>query len=294
MAELKLGLQLFTVYPALRDDFEGGLKPFIDMGYKNMELAAFDPGEQFEGLPKLAWKTMSGKDLRALADRNNIHFVSVSVPLPSTMAELKDTAFDWDREAAFNAELGSMGPVYSMMFWKNKDEVLRFAEYMNEAAKSCKKAGVDLFYHNHFQEFQQFDGKYAMDIVLENTDPDVVKLELDTFWAQRGGVDPVTYLKKLGKRCTLVHQKDLSATCTNVDVLSPIQNEEINMEKFMAAVQDHEFIEVGEGVMDIPGIIRTLREIGAAEYIIIEQDHSKLAPQDSARLSYKNMTKLMA
>ena len=97
-------------------------------------------------------------------------------------------------------------------------------------------------------------------------------------------MDPVAYLDKIGDRCILIHQKDLSKSCTNVDLLAGFDGF-VGQEKFNEAQHD-EFIEVGQGVLDIPGIIAKAREIGSVEYLIIEQDYSKLDPVSSAQASY--------
>lgn len=289
--DLQLGLQLFTVYDTLREDFEGGLAKYREMGYQNMELASFDPGE-LAGKPPLPWKSMSGKELGELGRRLDVNFISISVPLPMDVEQLKNTPHDWARTAEYHKEAGSLGPIYSMMFFRNKEEVLYFADYLNQAGKTTMQAaGVPVFYHNHYQEFQQFDGKAAMDIILEETDPGCVKMELDTFWAQRGGVDPIAYLEKLGSRCPLIHQKDLSAAAQKVNLLEGVTHP-LTMEDFMSAAKPEDFIEVGEGVMNISGIIAQARK-GGSRYIVVEQDYSKLSGQDSAQKSYDNMVRLL-
>lgn len=69
----------------------------------------------------------------------------------------------------------------------------------------------DFYYHNHFQEFQVFEGERILDTLLERTDPALVKFELDTYWTVRGGEDPIYWLRKLGERCNLVHRESRAA-----------------------------------------------------------------------------------
>lgn len=279
---LKLGLQLFTVRNYLRDDLEAGLAKFRDIGFKNVEFPSFDP-EALSG-EKPPIRNVTSDEMNDMMARLGMHMISFSVQLPLDVQETLKTDFNWDAAAKYAKEIQCAGPSISMMFFRNKEEVLQFADYCNKAAAVCKKYGVKFIYHNHFQEFQKFDGEYALDIFLANTDPEWVKIELDTFWVKRGGVDPVAYLDKIGDRCILIHQKDLSKACTNVDLLAGFEGF-VGQEKFNEAQHD-EFIEVGQGVLDIPGIIAKAREIGSVEYLIIEQDYSKLDPVSSAEASY--------
>lgn len=279
---LKLGLQLFTVRNYLRDDLEAGLKKFGDMGFKNVEFPSFDPEALSGAKPRI--RNVTSQEMNEMMQRLSMHMISFSVPMPNDVPETLKTDFNWEAAARYAQEIGCAGLSISMMFFKDKDEVLQFADYCNKAAAVCKKYGVKFIYHNHFQEFQKFDGEYVLDIFLANTDPDWVKIELDTFWVKRGGVDPVAYLDKIGDRCILIHQKDLSRSCTNVDLLAGYEGY-VGHEKFSEAKHD-EFIEVGQGVLDIPGIIAKAREIGSVEYLIIEQDYSTLDPVTSAQASY--------
>ncbi len=279
---LKLGLQLFTVRNYLRDDLEAGLARFRDIGFKNVEFPSFDP-EALSG-EKPPIRNVTSDEMNDMMDRLGMHMISFSVQLPLDVQEVLKTDFNWDAAAKYANEIHCAGPSVSMMFFRNKEEVLQFADYCNKAAAVCKKYGVKFIYHNHFQEFQKFDGEYVLDLFLANTDPEWVKIELDTFWVKRGGVDPVAYLDKIGDRCILIHQKDLSKSCTNVDLLAGFDGF-VGQEKFNEAQHD-EFIEVGQGVLDIPGIIAKAREIGSVEYLIIEQDYSKLDPVSSAQASY--------
>ena len=281
---LKLGLQLFTVRNYLRDDLEAGLKKFGDMGFKNVEFPSFDPEALSGEKPRI--RNVTSQEMNEMMERLGMHMISFSVPMPNDVEETLNSNFNWDAAAKYAQEIGCAGPSISMMFFKDRKEVLKFANYCNEAAKICKKYGVKFIYHNHFQEFQKFDGEYVLDIFLANTDPEWVKIELDTFWVKRGGVDPVAYLDN---RCILIHQKDLSRDCTNVDLLAGYEGY-IGHEKFSEAKHD-EFIEVGQGVLDIPGIINKAREIGSVQYLIIEQDYSKLDPVTSAKASYDYIKK---
>lgn len=97
------------------------------------------------------------------------------------------------------------------------DDLMRQCEFFNKVGKQCHEEGFTFLYHNHDHEFRTFNGKSIMDHMVENTDPDYLSLELDTFWVMRAGLNPVEQLKHFGKRVKLVHQKDFAW-----DSLAPI------------------------------------------------------------------------
>src|SRR5678816_663196 len=105
------------------------------------------------------------------------------------------------------------------------------AASLNKIARACHERGIDFAYHNHSFEFQKFDGKTGLDIVFENTEPHLVKAELDVYWVKHGGEDPVARINKFGDRVIALHLKD------------------------MAAGDDKKFAEVGRGTLDFKAIL---------------------------------------
>jgi len=143
------------------------------------------------------------------------------------------------------------------------------AKLFNKFGAALRKRGFDFGYHNHSFEFQKFDGKYGLDILWENSDPNLVKSELDTYWVQHGGEDPVAYMKKLGKRIMLLHMKD------------------------MAAGPEKRFAEVGTGILDFKAIVKAAPSTGAKWYIV-EQDSTYETPHlQAVKTSYENLKKLV-
>jgi sugar phosphate isomerase/epimerase len=123
---------------------------------------------------------------------------------------------------------------------------------------------IAFLYHNHHHEFTQYDGERVLDILARETDPNLVMFELDTYWVRRGGEDPAEYLRRLQKRCPLLHIKDM----------------EPGPEQF--------FAEVGEGVLDFAGILRAAQD-AEVQWLIVEQDESRRAIFDSIAISYRNL-----
>src|ERR1700744_3569468 len=95
---------------------------------------------------------------------------------------------------------------------RTPDGYTRLVKNMNAAAPVLKNRGKQLAYHNHDFEFLPINGRPAFDILWNNTDPALIKAELDVFWVKRAGVDPVSYMQKLDGRLMLLHLKDVSKT----------------------------------------------------------------------------------
>lgn len=130
---LKLGLQLFTVRNYLRDDLEAGLKKFGDMGFKNVEFPSFDPEALSGEKPRI--RNVTSQEMNEMMERLGMHMISFSVPMPNDVEETLNSNFNWDAAAKYAQEIGCAGPSISMMFFKDRKEVLKFANYCNEAAK---------------------------------------------------------------------------------------------------------------------------------------------------------------
>mgnify|MGYP001159362561 FL=1 len=276
---LQIGLQLFSVRNELMKSPERTFERISGIGYENLELFIHDAsnGVRFCGL--------SAKELKRLLDANNLRIVSSHVGILGSV--------DWDELIEYNREIGSSAIVCPMEL--GIADPYAFCEKMNRYGEICRSYGMDFCYHNHFEVYQRFGDKTLLEILLERTDKDLVKIEFDTYWALRGGGDPVAWLERLGDRCDLVHQKDIPASVQPVNVFETISDREpITMESFMPFAKPENFTEIGCGVMDIRGILDTLKKIGAARYLFVEQDLTTIGELESIARSYHNITALLA
>jgi sugar phosphate isomerase/epimerase len=158
-----------------------------------------------------------------------------------------------------------------------------------------KKQGVQLYYHNHFHEFQVFGDKSIFEMIVEDTDKDLVKIEFDTYWAVRGGQDPIYWMKKLGKRCDLIHQKDLPAGASPVNLFEKFgYDAKITIDSMWGTQDAEHFTEVGDGVLNIAGYLEVIRKYNQAKYIFIEQDMTKKTEFESIAVSFASMNRLLA
>lgn len=155
-------------------------------------------------------------------------------------------------------------PWRSPSLFTSEDSIKQVADYLNEGAKVAAQHGLQLFYHNHWAEYEPVGDRYATQILLDYLDPSVL-LELDTYWIKVGGQDPVEIVKSLGKRAPLLHIKDGPA---------------VSREDVMTAA--------GEGVVDIPGIVKAGE--GSAEFLIVELDRCATDMMEAVVKSFKYLT----
>ena len=142
------------------------------------------------------------------------------------------------------------------------------AEALNKGATLAKEAGIRLSYHNHAFEFQPMTkGKTGFDVFAEAFSEDML-FEVDVFWVKVGGVDPVSMIRKLGKRISQLHLKDLKkgTPCPNYGKL-----------------EQAAFDEIGDGMIPMKPIMRAARKAGV-RHCHVEQDHSP-SPIESIRKS---------
>lgn len=278
MATIPIGLQLFSVRKTMDKDFLGTLKKVAETGYKQVEFAIF-PYNNGEFEPEYG-----GAELKRLLADMGLSVVNTMVAFHEKL--------DWDRIVSYCAELGSVGFCSPIFFYGSRDDVMRRADWLNAMGRKSRAAGLEFYFHNHFMEFQKFGGEYAYDLLLKNTDPDCVWFELDTFWAQRGGMEPIALMDHVGPRLRLLHQKDIAKTARPVNLYEVIpEGTNITYDVFYPLASSQlDFAEVGTGIMDVEGILKKADELKSVQCIVIEQDQTILTEMESIKISYDTVT----
>ena len=280
---VKVGAQLYSVRKALAKDLYGTLQRVAESGYRYVEAAnpnpREDPGIGF-GLPALEAKKLLG-DLGLKVIGSHIGGLQ-----PDTIEPVLD----------YHAELGNPQIGCPIEFFPagDLDAVLRHCERFNAIGEKCRARGIRFYYHNHFNEFQKINGRYVFDILMENTDPDLVFVELDTYWVARAGVDPLEVMRKYQDRLILLHQKDFPADAPQPLVLfGEVVDPEANLDgkTFGAAVDPRSFTEIGTGILPIQNIIDEAALMPHLGFIIVEQDHTQLDELESIRKSREALGK---
>jgi sugar phosphate isomerase/epimerase len=278
---MKVGIQLYSVRNHMAKDPIAAVKAVVQEGYRYLETANHtadkDPGTGFG---------VSAKEMKRILEGEGAKVVSAHIfPMSNDVL---------GQVLEYYQQLETQYIVWPMGFYSGRDDTLRQAEEMNRAGKTCAEAGMTLLYHNHFHEFQVFDGSTVMDLILSHTDPALVKVELDTYWTMRGGQDSVDFLKKWGERVRLIHQKDYPAGYDDrINLIDKVNREhlKVDMNYFMGLDINNSFTEIGMGIMDIQSIIDAGNNICRADYIILEQDHSSHDEFESIKISMKSFKK---
>lgn len=134
---------------------------------------------------------------------------------------------------------------------------------LKKAGKVFADAGMQLCYHNHAHEFYRVDGEILLSKIFAGCDPTELAAELDTYWAQAGGVNPVAYIESLAGRLPALHMKDYAVDPTG----KPF------------------FAEIGHGNLNFPAIIAAAEKAGC-KWFIVEQDVCPGDPFDSLQKSW--------
>lgn len=143
------------------------------------------------------------------------------------------------------------------------ESVRRFAARLDAAGAVLRQAGIALCYHNHHLEFRRIAGGMVLEILFAETDPKHLGAELDTYWVQFGGGDPVDWCRRMKGRLVNLHMKDYAISAKNEVV----------------------FAEVGSGNLNWPAIVRAADESGC-RWFFVEQDICPGDPFESLKKSY--------
>ncbi|MDG4820468.1 sugar phosphate isomerase/epimerase [Asanoa sp. WMMD1127] len=255
-----ISVQLYTLRDQLAADLPGTLRALADIGYTRVEHAGFvgRTAAQFKA-------ELDAAGLRATSGH-------VGIPQPFDAAT-------WQAALA-DAKLLGQRYIVHPFFGVGANGVIRdsatyraFARDLNKAGALARRAGLRFGYHNHHFEFFRLDGgtTTGFDIITQETDPDLVHLEVDLFWVTRGAHDPVDVIHENRGRIKQFHVKDMNA--------------------------DGSFEDAGQGLIDFARIFRHGREAGIDEFII-ERDDAGTDPRqpaqaiDTARVGYNYLANL--
>lgn len=227
------GLQLYSVKENMAEDVKATIKSVADFGYTQIE--------GFDGGKGIFWG-MSNKEFKSFTDDLGLDFIASHCNTFENLEKLAEEAAEIGMKYLINPYIGPQ---------KSIDEYKKMAEAFNKQGEICKQNGLKFAYHNHGYTFTELEGQVPQDVLLENTDADLVDFEMDTYWVYTAGFDPEEYIKKYPGRFTLGHVKDKSGDL-------PI--EEANGSTI-----------IGNGIMDFNSILRTGKDNGM-EYFIVEQE----------------------
>lgn len=222
-----IGLQLYTVREHMEADFEGTIRRVADLGYKELEFAGY-----FDRDPA---------DIRGLLGELGLAAPSGHIPIEALR----------DGLAGALESASALGHSYIVCPWIAQEErtlehYRQHAALFNEVGAAAREAGIQFAYHNHEFEFEDTDGVIPYDLLLAETDPDLVKMELDLYWIRVAAKDTLAYFALHPGRFPLCHVKDMAA--------------------------DGSMAAVGAGEIDFAPIFAASEGAGLAHYFV-EHDH---------------------
>ncbi len=243
-----IGAQLYTLRDYLKTpaDIAKSMKKVREIGYEAVQLSGLGPID-----PAELKKILDGEGLTACA--THVGFFKLQNELEQVIAEHKTLACDFVAVSSMPGE------------YHNREGYSKFAKEATEIGRKLQKEGIALGYHNHSFEFQKYGDRLGIEILYEESDPKVLSAELDTYWIQHGGSDPIAWIKKLAGRMSVIHLKDMTI---------------IDGQQAMA--------EVGEGNLNWPGLLKACKESGVKWYVV-EQDTCQRDPFESLAISFRNL-----
>lgn len=243
------GVQLYTFRKEMMADAKGTLQRIASLGIKQIESARSEKGHYYGLTPKEMKQACS--DLGMTLRSGHVHIDN-----------------KWQQTLNEAAESGQEYVICSTMpaDGQTVDNYKKVAETFNKAGEACKKLNLKFGYHNHEYEFESDKGEVLYDVLLKNTDPGLVHMELDLGWVIVGGKDPLDYFRNYKGRFPLWHLKDMDLT----------------------KKQSTEF---GKGGLDIMQMLKHGKESGM-KYFFVEQEEYASTPFESMKENIDYLAKL--
>jgi sugar phosphate isomerase/epimerase len=244
-----IGLQLYTVRDKINQDLDGTLNRLAEIGYNSLEAAGYS----------LSDGTFYGMSPKAFSDKVR----DLGMPLDSSHTVFEPN--DAEKVFADAADAGCAYVIHPYLpeeFRQNIDGYKETAEKFNLMGEIGKKHGIRFGYHNHAFEYEEMNGQIGMDVLIAETDPDLVTFEIDLYWVTRAGYDPVQYMEKFPGRFEIFHVKD------------------------MVKSDDQFFAPVGTGRIDFERIFNAKNTAGMKMFFVEQDRFRDYDPFESVEISF--------
>ncbi|MFF0399943.1 sugar phosphate isomerase/epimerase family protein [Streptomyces sp. NPDC005248] len=242
-----IGMHLYTMRTPLATDFRGTLERLAEIGYATVGVSGRH-GNSAADIRRM----LDGTRLKAVLEHVGYDIVR-GAGLPQALEDIHTLGGKWIVVPSLP------GSLHSPAGYREA------AREFNKAGLTARKSGLKLLYHNHGTDHQVVDGVSLYDILLAETDPELVGFELDLYWAANGGASaPGELFVRHPRRFPALHVKDMAP--------------------------DGDFADVGSGVLDFPAMFDTARQGGVKQWLV-EHD-SPADPFASALASYTYLSRL--
>jgi len=247
------GLQLYTVRYLLQENLERTIEKVAEFGYKEVESVT--------ALENVTYLGETAKRLKRALDNNGLECVSRHIDPIHMEPEIFKTIVE---------DAHMMGQKYIVMGWVEEIDRVQLEQYypliegLNRSSEICKDAGIQFAYHHHEFEFFDFDGVRPFDLIVNQTDAELMKIEMDFYWMRVAKQDPFEWYDKFPGRFPLCHLKDMGA--------------------------DGDFIDVGKGSVDFERNLSRIKQAGF-KHFFVEHD-TPTDPLETIRYSIETVKKM--
>lgn len=227
---MKLAVQMYSIRSLAKEDLEKALRIVSEIGYDGVEFAGF-----FDH---------SAEEVKSWLDKYHLEPMGAHIPSVEIFDRIDETI-------DFHKKIGNNRIICPFYKIDSRQDVESLAKQLKAVLPKVRENGMQLYYHNHAQEFVRFDGECAIDTLYSLLPGQDLSPEFDVYWVYRGGEDPLSYLKKYRDRIDIFHAKDG------------------DMEKGSLA---------GQGNVPLPAIFDYAKEIGM-KWAVVESEASEDASE---------------
>lgn len=247
---VNIGLQLYSIRSYMEEDFLGSLKRVKQTGFDSVEFAGFGG--------------LEAAQLREECEKLGLNPYAAHIGVETLQTETEQTL-------AYATELGLRYVIVPYTPADTPENCRQTNTLLKKLVGPFSEAGIRVGYHNHANEFAAFDGRYALDIIMDGVDG---VFELDTAWVQVADVPLIDYMRTLGNRVGPIHVKDVNA---DYKTRNP---DDIN-------------VSIGEGIIDFAAVVALLRELGTLQRgLIVEQEAFTTDPFEALASSVRELRRL--
>lgn len=242
----RIGAQCYTIRDFIKTekDLDESLKKLKDIGYQTVQLSGIGPIE-----PEI---------IKELCDKYGLEVICTHRGQEDYLENLEETIRYHKIIGCKIAGIGSIGD-----YDRSAEGFRKFVKDFTPVSKRLKEEGITFAYHNHAFDFIKEDGKYLLDIILNESDFDLI---LDVYWIAFSGIDPAKFIRKIGSRAKVLHFKDLICNKNNKTDMAEVMNGNLDWDSIIAACED-------------AGCLAAM----------VEQDTCSGNPFDSLKISYNNL-----
>ena len=248
MTESVLAAQLYTVREFMKTpaDIAASMKKVKALGYDAVQTSGHGP--------------IAPEEMKRIVDGEGLTICATHISYERMRDEPQAVIDEHNLWGCTYAGIGGLPAEY-----RSEEGFAKFAKEASEVARTLKEGGLVFVYHNHSFELEKFGDRTGLQILYEESDPELFTSEIDTYWVQHGGGDPAAWIRKLKGRAHVVHFKDMAMSG-----------------------REQLFAEIGEGNLNWPAILDACEEAGTRWYIV-EQDTCQRDPFESLGISLRNL-----